>query len=378
MEDKPETNATVQQETSLRKSENISRIVDLFQGPINIRSIALTGLFLYSSFLVLYVAKSIFLPFALALILSLLLAPLMRALKQFSIPEPLAAGVILIFFVSGLSYGLMQLANPATVWIERAPQVLRQVEHKFQSIKQSVWEVGRATRAIEKVTSLSKDKQTPEVEVKQVSLGGTLLNWTFDLFIGLIATLILLYFFLASGDLFLEKLVKVLPRFSDKRRAVEIVRQIEENISTYLLTITGINTGLGILVSMTMYLYEMPNPLLWGVMAGVLNYIPYVGSAIGLGVITLVATFTFNQINVIALVSVSYLLITGIEGNFLTPMLLKNRLTLNPVIVLVSVLFWGWLWGSPGALLAVPFVASMKIVCDQIEPLYPFGEFLGR
>jgi predicted PurR-regulated permease PerM len=158
----------------------------------------------------------------------------------------------------------------------------------------------------------------------------------------------------------------------------ELGRAVEESISTYLITVTGVNIGLGILIGATMYVLGMPNPLLWGVMAGILNFIPYVGSIIGLGAITLAATFSFQQISPIAMVSVSYLLLTALEGNFLTPMLLGKRLTLNPVVVLISVLFWGWLWGALGALLAVPFVASFKIMCDHIDPLSPIGEFLGR
>jgi predicted PurR-regulated permease PerM len=363
---------------SNHQSPDIRQLADLFNGPINIRSIALTGIFLYVSFFVMFIAKSIFLPICLALILNLLLAPIVRGLRKFFVPAPIAAAAILLLFVSGMFFGVMQLATPASLWLERGPQALRQVEQNFRSVKRSVVEMGKATQALEKAASMSDARPTPQVEVKTDSLGGTLVDWTMEFVIGLVSTLILLYFFLASGDLFLEKLVKVLPRFSDKRRAVEIVRGIEESISTYLMTVTGVNICLGILIGATMYVLGMPNPLLWGVMAAILNFIPYVGSIIGLGAITLAATVSFQQINVIAMVPASYLLLTALEGNFVTPMLLGKRLTLNPVVVLISVLFWGWLWGPLGALLAVPFVASFKIMCDHIEPLSPIGEFLGR
>ncbi|MEX2491593.1 MAG: AI-2E family transporter [Nitrospirales bacterium] len=364
---------------SHRKSADIRQLADLFNGPVNIRSIALTGIFLYMSFFVLSIAKAIFLPICLALILSLLLAPLVRGLRNFFIPAPAAAAAILLIFVSGVLFGVVQLATPASLWLERGPQALRQVEQKFRSVKQSVVDVGKATQALEQAASLPDEgRPTPRVAVKTESLGGTLIDWTMEFIVGLVSTLILLYFFMASGDLLLEKLVKVLPRFSDKRRAVEIVRGIEKNISTYLLTVTGVNLCLGILIGSTMYVLGMPNPQLWGVMAGILNFIPYVGSIIGLGAITLAATFAFQQVNLIAMVSGSYFLLTALEGNFLTPKLLGKRLTLNPVVVLISVLFWGWLWGALGALLAVPFLASLKIICDHIEPLSPIGEFLGR
>lgn len=362
----------------LPSKPSVEGLSELFRGPINIRSIALTGLFFYASLYVLYVAKTIVLPIFMALILSLLLAPILRALKKVRVPVPLGAALVLMVFVGGLGFGVVQLGTPASVWLERAPDAVRQVEKKFRSVKHSVSEMGKATKALERVTSLPDGPPVREIEVKTVSLGGQLVDWTAEFMFGLVSTLILLYFFLASGDLFLEKLVKVLPRFSDKRRAVEIVRGIESNISTYLLTITGVNIGLGMVVGLTMYVVGMPNPFLWGTMAGILNYIPYVGSVFGLAAITLAAVFSFDHLHTIGMVSGWYLFWTMLEGNFITPILLGRGLTLNPVVILISVLFWGWLWGAVGALLAVPFAASLKIMCDQVEPLHSIGEFLGR
>lgn len=350
----------------------------LFQGPINIRSVALTGLFLYASLMVMYVAKAIMLPVFVALFLNLLLAPLVRGGEKIYIPPPLAAVGILLVLISTLMFGITQLSTPASLWLDRAPEALQQAERKIRTIKSSVLEMGKATQALEHMTSLSESRKTQKIEVKTDSLGGLLIGWTTEFILGLVSTMILLYFFLASGDLFLEKLVKVLPRFSDKRRAVEIVRGIEGNISSYLVTVTSVNVGLALVTSLAMYLLGMPNPFLWGAMAGILNFIPYVGSIIGLGAVTLAATITFEHMNMVGLVSGTYLFLTAIEGNFITPQLLGRKLTLNPVIILVSVLFWGWLWGAVGALLAVPFVASLKIICDQIEPLNSLGEFLGR
>ncbi|MCA9455112.1 MAG: AI-2E family transporter [Nitrospiraceae bacterium] len=363
---------------SLSSTFEAGHLSQLFQGPINIRSIALTGLFLYASLMVMYVAKAIMLPVFVALFLNLLLAPLVRGVEKFYIPAPLAAGGILLVLISTLTFGIMQLSTPASLWLDRAPEALQQVERKVRTIKTSVLEMGKATQALEHMASLSESRKASKIEVKTNSLGGLLIDWTTEFILGLVSTMILLYFFLASGDLFLEKLVKVLPRFSDKRRAVEIVRGIEGNISSYLVTVTSVNVGLALATSFAMYLLGMPNPYLWGAMAGILNFIPYVGSIIGLGAVTLAATITFEHMNNVALVSGTYLFLTAIEGNFITPHLLGRKLTLNPVIILVSVLFWGWLWGAVGALLAVPFVASFKIICDQIEPLNTIGEFLSR
>lgn len=374
----PESETPVPDPPSPSHPRELDAVVELFNGPINIRSIALTGLFLYSSLLVMYVAKAIILPIFVALILSLLLAPIMRALKKISIPASVAAGGILLALVSVLTLGILQLSTPASLWLDRAPEAIKQVEKKFRDVKLSVLEMGKATQALEHVAVLSEPRQAQKVEVKTSSLGGLLIGWTTEFLIGLISTMILLYFFLASGDLFLEKLVKVLPRFSDKRRAVEIVRGIEGHISSYLFTVTAINFCLAMVVSLAMYLYGMPNPFLWGAMAGILNFIPYVGSIIGLGAISLAAAFTFEHLNMVAMVSGTYLCLTAVEGNFITPYLLGQKLLLNPVVILVSVLFWGWIWGAVGALLAVPLIASVKIMCDQIEFLHPIAEFLSR
>ena len=377
-ETNPNVDPPITNSSSSHDTGDFNKQDDWFHGPVNIRSIALTGLFVYSSLLVLYVGKAIVLPVFVALFLNLLLAPLMRGLQKLFIPAPLAAGGILLILTGGVVLGITQLSTPASLWLDRAPEAFKQVERRFETIKQSVLEMGKATKALERVASLPETQRIQEVEVKTNSLGGLLVNWTTEFLLGLVSSMILLYFFLASGNLFLEKLVKVLPRFSDKRRAVEIVRGIEGNISSYLLTVTGINAGLAIVVSLSMYLYGMPNPLLWGAMAGILNFIPYVGSVIGLGAMTLAAAFNFDDLSMVALVSGTYFFLTALEGNFITPYLLGRKLTLNPVVILISVLFWGWLWGLIGALLAVPIVASCKIICDQIEPLNSIGEFLGR
>lgn len=359
-------------------AQRVKEQAEWFHGSAKVQVIALVGLFLYSSLWVLYIAKAILLPVVFALILSLLLAPIMRGLRNVRIPAPLAAGGILILVATGLAAGLLQLASPASFWLDHAPEALDQVERKFQTVKDSILEMGKATQALEKMTKLPEIRTPPEVEVKTDSLGTLLVNWTTEFMIALIATMVLLYFFLASGDLFLEKLVKVLPGFAEKRRAVEIVRDIERQISGYLLTVTGVNISLAVVVSLAMYLWGMPNPLLWGAMAGMLNFIPYVGSFIGLGAMTLAAAFTFEHPSMVAMVAGTYLMLTALEGNFLTPHVLGHKMALNPVVVLVSVLFWGWLWGAVGALLAVPLTASFKIIFDQIPSLSPLGEFLGR
>jgi predicted PurR-regulated permease PerM len=192
-----------------------------------------------------------------------------------------------------------------------------------------------------------------------------------------IVVMVLLYFLLASGDLFLRKLIKVLPTFKDKKRAVEIAREVERNISTYLFTVTLINVGVGVAVGLGVWLLGMPNPVLWGVLACVLTYIPYLGAIVGIGILGLAALLTFEDLGHALAVPAVYMFVSFLEGNFVTPLVLGRRLTLNPVVIFVGLLFWFFLWGIPGALLAVPILAVFKIVCDHVDTLAPIGEFFG-
>jgi predicted PurR-regulated permease PerM len=192
-----------------------------------------------------------------------------------------------------------------------------------------------------------------------------------------IVVMVLLYFLLASGDLFLRKLIKVLPTFKDKKRAVEIAREMERNISTYLFTVTLINVGVGVAVGVGVGLLGMPNPVLWGVLAFVLTYIPYLGAIVGIGILGLAALLVFDDVGQALAVPAVYMVVSFLEGNFVTPLVLGRRLTLNPVVIFVGLLFWFFLWGIPGALLAVPILAVFKIVCDHVDTLAPIGEFFG-
>ncbi len=189
---------------------------------------------------------------------------------------------------------------------------------------------------------------------------------------------ILLYFLLASGDLFLRKLVKVLPSLEDKKRAVEIARQIETEVSTYLSTVTFINAVLGLAVWGVMALIGVPNPLLWGVLAAVTNFIPYPGRDDHVRRARRVGFVTFNDLPHALLPPGAFLICNVLEAYVLTPMILGKRLTLNPVMIFVALSFWGWMWGIAGAVMAVPIMVVFKIFCDHSEPLAPIGEFLGH
>lgn len=359
-----------------RRTSNLYELGEALK-PLNIRSLALTGIFLLLTVYSLKLGSTFFIPVVLALLLNFLFASVIRGLSRLYIPAPLGAALVLFALLGSLAFGIYQLALPARDWMAKLPQTVRQVERKLKDIKQSVQEVTKATQEVDRLTSLNTGEKTQKVEVRKSTLGESLLGPTQEFLVGAGLVFILLFFFLASGDLFLRKLVSVLPTFHNKKLAVEISHQIEHDISTYLLAITVINIVFGAAVGGSMYLLGMPNPLLWGVMAGFLHFIPFLGAMIGITIVTMVALVTLDSMTTILLVPVSYLGLNLLEEYVILPLVMGRRLMLNPVVVLLWAIFWGWLWGVPGALMAVPLLAILKIICDHVEPLSAVAEFLG-
>jgi predicted PurR-regulated permease PerM len=286
--------------------------------------------------------------------------------------------VALVAGVAGSVYGL---SGPASRWLDQVPVAMVEVRAKLETLRQPVADVQEAAQKVEDLAQgqLGEGQSQPvEVAVKGPGLTQMFLGGAVSFVTGLVVMIALLFFLLASGDTLLRQAVSVAPRLSDKRRVVEIARDTEDDISYYLLTVSLINAGLGVAVGSAMYLLGMPNPILWGVMAGVFNFIPFLGAVVGIGVVGLVALLSFDQFWPILLPPLSYLVLTSLEAQFVTPALLARRLTLNPVAVFVALIVWTWLWGIAGALLAVPMLATFKICCDHIEPLNPIGTMLGR
>lgn len=346
------------------------------------RSVALTGLFVLASFYTLYFCRSLLLPLVLALLLSLLLSPAVRFLKRLHVPEPLGAGLVLLTLLGAVGGGVYELSGPAADWVQRAPQSMRAAEVKLRDLKRSVQKLGRATEQVEKIAEVdgAAGSRQPEVAVavhSSPTLRERLFSQATDLVTDGVVMLILLFFLLASGDLFLRKLIRVLPRLEDKRRAVEIARQVERDISAYLGTITLINVTLGAASALAFGLIGVPNPLLFGAMVTITNFVPYLGPAINYGVLLMVGLLTFNTVPHMLLPAGVFLVLNVLESYVLSPLILGRRLTLNPVVLFVGLTFWGWMWGIVGAILAVPILAVFKIFCDHIEPLAPIGEFLG-
>lgn len=345
------------------------------------RSISMVVVAVLALLYTLYFAREFLLPITFAVLLSYLLSPVVRTLARLHIPPPLGALVIILALVAIVGIGGYELSGPVEGWAVSAPQTLATAELKLSKL---IKPIERVTRTAERVVTAASvtaggaGSKPAEVVVKGPSLVARAFGTTQRFAGSMLEVVILLYFLLAAGDLFLQKLIKVLPNSGDKEKAVEIARETESSVSTYLLTATSVNVGEGIVITGLMYLLGMPNPALWGALVVVLEFIPYLGALVMVAILSVAALTTFNSVGHALLIPASYLMVNLVQGNFVSPLLLGHRLALNQVALFVGLAFWFWIWGIAGAFIAVPLMATFKIFCDHIDMLAAVGEFLGR
>lgn len=343
------------------------------------RSLALTILAVLAVFYSLYFARTFLLPITLAVMLDFLLSPAVRAFGRIRIPPPLAAAVVVVTMVGLLVLAIYQLSGPVQTWADKAPQSLETAQRQLKKILRPIEKVTRSAEQVDRVTDgVASGSKPTEVVVKTASVASRLLGSTQRALAFLLEVILLLYFLLAAGDLFLAKLIKVLPHLQDKLKAVRIARQIEEAVSTYLLTNLATNVGEGVVLAGALWLLDMPNPILWGVLAAVLEFIPYLGALVVVVVLGIAGLATFPATTHALAVPAVFLLINFVQANIATPLLMSQRLALNPVAQFVGLSLFFWLWGILGAFLAVPILATFKILCDHIDGLTSIGEFLGE
>ena len=343
--------------------------------PYDIKAVFLGGLFLLAMLAGCYVAAEIVLPIVLAFVLSLVLQPAMRMLERIHLPRGIAA-MLMILVVFGTLGGLgAALSVPATSWAQKLPTGIPKLEERLSFLSRPIAAFQKFTDQAQGLTQGNGPKAVP-VTVQGSGLSTQLLSGTRSFASGLLETVLVLFFLLVSGDTFLRRLVEILPRFKDKRQAVDISKQIESDVSAYLFTITIMNLAVGVATGAVMALCGVGDPVLWGTVAFLLNYIPILGPMTGVVVFLLVGLLSSNSLWGAFLPAGLYLLIHLVEGETVTPLLLARRFTINPVLVILSLVFWYWMWGVPGAILSTPMLAITKIICDRIRPLMAFGHFM--
>ncbi|MDY0884575.1 AI-2E family transporter [Dongia soli] len=376
--------------------------------PEDFRLIVQLGLLILALLAAMYVAAEVILPIVLAFVLKLLLQPAMRGFERLHVPRPLAALLVLsVFFGAILGVGTA-LSTPGAAWLEHLPQAVSKLEERLSYLREPLGAMRNFLRRAEELTQVGPADPSPVVSPslagssENLSVGaaavpppappapapsamssesGALLHqifmgtWSFAA--GFATTILMLFFLLISGDTFLRRLVEILPSFSNKRQVVDISQQIERDISIYLMTITIMNALVGTATGLMMWTFGTGDPILWGAVAFLLNYIPVIGPLFGVGLFLLVGLLGINTVWQAILPAACYLMIHLIEGQIVTPLILARRFTLNPVLVIMTLVFWFWMWGVVGAVLSIPMLAIAKIICDRIRPLAALGHFLS-
>jgi predicted PurR-regulated permease PerM len=351
----------------------IQRVEDRLEMPLapDARTIFLGILCLIAVFACLYIAQDIVLPVVLALVLKLLLQPLVTLLERLHVPKA-AGALVAIAVLLSVFVGLgMLLSSPAARWVSELPETWPQLQQKFAFIQDPVAHVQHTLDQMGVRLGSPSSLLSNPIGMVTAVLGGT-----GTLAAHLLETLLVLFYLLVFGEIFLRRLVEVLPRFADKREAVEISLRVERDLSAYLLTITVINTAVGCATAGVMWLCDVPGPVLWGVVAFCLNFVPILGPFCGIVLFLGVGLISKGPAWTALLPAALYFGIHVLEGEIVTPLLLANRFTINPVAVILSLIFWYWVWGVPGAILAVPMLAIIKIVCDRLRPFRAFGHLL--
>ena len=323
-------------------------------------------------------ARPVLLPLVLAILLAVALSPLVRWLCRLHLPSPLAAALVVIAFTAIAGLGIYTIAGPAIDWIERAPQTLHQIERRLRIVKDSMLEARVAADTVEEIARVDGEAPSPEVTVKEPSLAARVLEVARVAVLQSAEVVILLYFLLACGETFLRRLIAMQGRLRAKVRFVQIASEIEREVSTFLLTTACINAGLGAATALMTWLFGLPNPLLWGMLAAILNFVPYVGSFVTLLVLTAVALLKLDPLSHALLVPAVFLALATIEGQFVTPVIVGRRMSLNPLVIAIALIAGGWIWGPVGLLITVPVLAVAKIYCAHDEALAPIAELLGR
>ena len=334
-----------------------------------------TGILILLSLYTLSISSPVLIPLTLAVLISMLLAPVMGVFDSLHVPRPLSAAIVMALFVGGLSIGAYGLSGPARDWLQKLPESGAKINSMLKSIKQPFQQIQAATEELASTTTRARPVTTQRVQLSTPGLTERLVGGGAQVAATISVVFVLVYFLLSAGDTFLRKLVTVIPTLRDKRKTVEIIRNIESDISFYLVMMLMVNAGLGLGVAAITAVLGIPDPLLWGTLTTVLSFAPYIGE-LAIAVALFVASMvTFDTLSQSLIAPIAYLLMMS-TVHLAIPFIVRRRLLLNPVAIFVGIIFLGWIWGIPGALLAVPLLASFKTVCERVGPLNPIAAFL--
>ena len=324
-----------------------------------------------------YFARDILIPIVLALLLALLLMPLVRYLRTWRMPDLASAFILVATVVILFGAGVLTLAGQAQKWLADSPTILRRAGALVPTESGPFKHMKQASAAIQQLTRGSDEVKPLAVEVASQDGMLTALGVSTHFVGGAVIVFVLAFFLLAFSWDLTNQAVESRDSFSEKRNIVQLLRNIENGVSRYLYTVTVINCGLGVAAAIILWLMNIPNPMLWGVLVTTMNYIPHIGAFICMAVLFLVGAVTHESLWYGLATASMFAVLTSLESYLITPLVLSRSLQLSPLAIILSILFWGWLWGIAGGLMAAPLLAMLKITCDQFASLKAVAVLLG-
>lgn len=367
--------------------------VQVLRVPVDVYSISLAVLAILAVVFALNWARAVFIPLILAVMTSYMLSVPVNLMQKWRIPRAIGAAVLLLGIVGGTGYAVYSLGTEASEMVETLPDAVAKLRRALitgrGTSEGTMEKVQRAASELEEAASESGAPAPPApIGVTRVQIEKPRLNVQDYLWMGtkgamgfaaqLGIVLFLAYFILVSGDTFRRKLVRLAgPTLTNKKITLQVLDEITAQIQRYLLVQAFTSVVVGVATWLAFLWIGMEHAAIWGIAAGILKIIPYLGPVIVSGATLLVAFLQFGTFGMALLVSGVALLITSLEGYLLTPWLIGRASRMNPAVIFMAVLFWGWLWGVWGFLLGVPIIMVLKAICDRVEDLKPVGELLG-
>jgi predicted PurR-regulated permease PerM len=365
--------------------------------PVDVRSLSLSILGGLALILAMQYAQSVLIPIVLGLLLSYALSPLVGALERYHLPRFAGAAVAVLLLVGSLGLGVYTLSDEATAIVGTIPDASRRIRDRVTAQRRQnttiISQVQEAAKEIEKTADAAttapddarpRGNQVQRVQIVEPAFRASDYLWIGGMglfgFLGQFAMILFLVFFLlVTGDLYKRKMVKIAgPTLSKKKVTVQILDEINNQIESFIKVQVITSLVVAVATGFALWMFGVDNFAMWGILAGLFNSIPYLGPLLVTGGLALVAFMQFNDIARSVYVSGVAFAITSLEGFLLTPMMMGRAAQMNPVAIFVGLLFWSWMWGVWGTILAVPMLMMVKSVCDHVEDLQPIGELLGE
>lgn len=321
--------------------------------------------------------RAVVLPLVAAALFALLLYPVVERLRRLRLSPTAAALVAMLLVLGSVGAVVDATIGPAQEWFERAPSVLRDVDARVKPLRRLLDKVESLTHQAERVTTGGPGRAVQVVRSAPESAARSVLLITQAVAVNAVTIVVLTFFLLATRPASIARAVGAIHGPQAARRVLVVFAALRSELGRYFGTVALINCGLGLATALAMALLDMPNPTLWGVLAACLNFVPYIGPAVTLVVLSIVALVTFDGLGSVAAVAGTFLLLTTIEGQIVQPIAVGRRLAVSPLVVIIALMFWGWLWGVPGLALAVPLVLSLKAVCTHVTELKPVAEAMS-